>query len=55
MSRFSVLESYHIHYGTANTTLYWVPKYQCSKYVGTLKGRTTIRVFNKFRHLKHKP
>jgi len=31
------------------------PKISISKYVGTLKGRTAIRVFNKFRHLKHKP
>ena len=31
------------------------PKLSISEFVGTLKGRTTIRVFNKFRHLKHKP
>jgi putative transposase len=31
------------------------PKISISKYVGTLKGRTAIRVFNKFRNLKHKP
>ena len=31
------------------------PKISISAYVGTLKGRTAIRVFNKFRHLKHKP
>ena len=31
------------------------PKVSISKYVGTLKGRTAIRVFNKFRNLKHKP
>ncbi len=31
------------------------PKISVSAYVGTLKGRTAIRVFNKFRHLKHKP
>ncbi len=31
------------------------PKISISKYVGTLKGRSAIRVFNKFRHLKHKP
>lgn len=31
------------------------PKVSISNFVGTLKGRTAIRVFNKFRHLKHKP
>ncbi len=31
------------------------PKLAVSKYVGTVKGRTAIRVFNRFRHLKHKP
>jgi len=31
------------------------PKVSISDFVGTLKGRTAIRVFNKFRHLKSKP
>lgn len=31
------------------------PKVSISDYVGTLKGRTAIRVFNKFRELKQKP
>jgi len=31
------------------------PKVSFSEFVATLKGRTAIRVFNKFRHLKHKP
>ncbi len=31
------------------------PKISLSEYVGTLKGRTAIRIFNKFRHLKKKP
>ena len=31
------------------------PKVSISNFVGTIKGRTAIRVFNKFRHLKHKP
>lgn len=31
------------------------PKVSVSNYVGTIKGRTAIRVFNKFRHLKHRP
>ena len=30
------------------------PKVSISNYVGTLKGRTAIRVFNKFRELKRK-
>ena len=30
------------------------PKLSISKYVGTLKGRTAIRIFNKFRNLKQK-
>ena len=31
------------------------PKVSISDYVGTVKGRTAIRVFNKFRNLKRKP
>jgi REP-associated tyrosine transposase len=31
------------------------PKVAISEFVGTLKGRTAILVFNKFRHLKYKP
>ena len=31
------------------------PKISISKFMGTVKGRTAIRVFNKFRHLKHRP
>ena len=31
------------------------PKLSVSDYVGTVKGRTAIRVFNKFRKLKSKP
>ncbi len=31
------------------------PKVAVSDYIGTVKGRTAIRVFNKFRHLKQKP
>lgn len=31
------------------------PKVSISNFVGTLKGRTAIRVFNKFRNLKNKP
>ena len=31
------------------------PKVAVSDYVGTVKGRTAIRVFNRFRHLKRKP
>jgi putative transposase len=30
------------------------PKVSISDFVGTLKGRTAIRIFNKFRHLKKK-
>ena len=32
-----------------------LPKILVSKYVGTVKGRTAIRVLNRFRHLKKKP
>ncbi|MBM4066762.1 MAG: IS200/IS605 family transposase [Planctomycetes bacterium] len=32
-----------------------VPKISISDFVGIIKGRTAIRVFNKFRHLKQKP
>ncbi len=31
------------------------PKISISDYVGTIKGRTAIRVLNKFRELKQKP
>ena len=31
------------------------PKISISDYVGIVKGRTAIRVFNRFRHLKQKP
>ena len=31
------------------------PKVSVSDYVGTIKGRTAIRVLNKFQHLKKKP
>jgi putative transposase len=31
------------------------PKVAVSDFVGTVKGRTAIRIFNRFRHLKHKP
>ena len=31
------------------------PKVSVSNFVGTIKGRTAIRVFNKFRDLKEKP
>jgi len=31
------------------------PKFSISNFVGTIKGRTAIRVFNKFRKLKRKP
>ena len=31
------------------------PKVSVSSYVGTVKGRTAIRILNKFRRLKQKP
>ena len=31
------------------------PKISVSDYVGTVKGRTAIRLFNRFQHLKRKP
>ena len=31
------------------------PKVGISSFVGTIKGRTAIRVFNKFRHLRNRP
>ena len=31
------------------------PKISVSDYVGTVKGRTAIRVFNRFQHLRRKP
>ena len=31
------------------------PKISISNFVGTIKGRTAIRIFNKFRDLKSKP
>ena len=32
-----------------------LPKVSNSEFMGTVKGRTAIRVFNKIRHLKHRP
>jgi len=32
-----------------------VPKISISEFVGIVKGRTAIRIFNKYRHLKQKP
>lgn len=32
-----------------------LPKISISEYVGIVKGRTAIRIFNKYRHLKQKP
>ena len=32
-----------------------VPKISISEFEGTVKGRTAIRIFNKYRHLKRKP
>ena len=31
------------------------PKVSISEFVGTIKGRTAIRIFNRFRELKRKP
>jgi len=31
------------------------PKVSISDFVGTVKGKTAIRIFNKFKHLKDKP
>jgi len=31
------------------------PKISVSDYVGTVRGQTVIRVFNRFQHLKRKP
>ena len=31
------------------------PKVSISEFMGTVKGRTAIRVFNKIRYLKHRP
>jgi len=38
MSRFSVLESYHIHYGTANTMLYWQCKISMFQICWNIEG-----------------
>lgn len=40
----------HVHLLT-----YVPPKVCISNFVGTVKGRTAIRIFNKFRELKRKP
>jgi putative transposase len=40
----------HVH-----LLVYVPPKVSISNFVGVLKGRTAIRVFNKFRTLKNKP
>ena len=40
----------HVHF-----LVFVPPKVSISSYVGTVKGRTAIRVFNRFRKLKEKP
>ena len=40
----------HVH-----LLVYVPPKISISAFVGVIKGRTAIRVFNKFKQLKHKP
>jgi putative transposase len=40
----------HVH-----LLVYVPPKVSISNFVGVLKGRTAIRIFNKFRTLKNKP
>lgn len=44
------VQVYHVHF-----LVVIPPKVSVSNFVGTVKGRTAIRVFNKFRDLKHKP
>ena len=38
-----------------NLLVFVPPKISISNFVGVLKGRTAIRVFNRFRKLKNKP
>jgi putative transposase len=44
------VQSDHVH-----LIVYIPPKLSISDYMGIVKGRTAIRVFNKFRKLKNKP
>lgn len=44
------VQIYHVH-----LLVMIPPKIAVSDYVGTVKGRTAIRVFNRFRHLRRKP
>ncbi len=51
MVHFSVIKPYV----GGTFLLYQSQKVSISDFVGTIKGRTAIRIFNKFRHLKKKP
>ena len=44
------IQTDHVH-----LLIFVPPKVSISSYVGTVKGRTAIRVFNRFRKLKEKP
>ena len=45
----------NIQYDHVHLLVFVPPKLSISDYVGTIKGRTAIRVLNKFKHLKKKP
>jgi putative transposase len=52
--RFEIVEL-NIQSGHVHLLVMIPPKLPVSDYVGIVKGRTAIRVFNKFQHLKRKP
>ena len=51
----AVLVELSIQVDHVNLLVFVPPKISISNFVGVLKGRTAIRVFNRFRKLKNKP
>lgn len=50
-----IVEELNVQEDHVHLLVFVPPKVSISELVGTLKGRTAIRVFNKFKHLKERP
>ncbi len=49
------IEELNVQFDHVHLLIMVPPKVSISDLMGILKGRTAIRVFNKFKHLKNKP
>ena len=49
------IEELNVQFDHVHLLVMVPPKVSISDLMGILKGRTAIRVFNKFKHLKNKP